>query len=87
MRRFLLSSLELTTNIAIVATLFLGLVLGAFASGGGPFGTLIGATFGFLVALAISVVVFGSVFLLMEIAENTRRMASAVENSSSNRRD
>ncbi len=87
MRRFILSSLELTTNIAIIATLFLGLVLGAFASGGGPFGTIIGAGFGFLVALGISVVVFGSVFLLMDIAENTRRTAAAIEESKSGQHD
>ena len=87
MRRFILSSLETTTNIAIGATLFFGLILGAIGSGGGPFGTIIGASFGFLVALVISVVVFGSIFLLMEIAENTRRTAAALEASGAGRQD
>ncbi len=81
MRRFILSSLELTTNIAIIATLLFGLILGAIGSGGGPFGTIIGATFGFLVALVVCVVVFGSVYLLMDIAENTRRTAALLEES------
>ncbi len=87
MRRFILSSLELTSNIAIVVILLFGLFLGATWLDSSPFGALIGATLGLLLALVVCVLLFGVIFLLMEIAENTRRTAAAVDASKSSRTD
>ena len=87
MRKFILSSLELTSNIAIVVILLFGMIMGALGFNGGPFGELVGATLGLLVALVVCVLLFGVIFLLMEIAENTRRTAAAVDASRSSRTD
>ena len=87
MRKFILSSLELTSNIAIIVILLFGLFTGATWLSGNPFGALIGATLGLLIALVVCVLIFGVIFLLMEIAENTRRTAAAVDASRSSRTD
>ena len=79
MRKFILSSLELFSKIAIFLILFFGLITGIVGFSSSSFGSLIGGAFGFFVALLICVILFGALFLLMEIAENTRRTAVATE--------
>ena len=80
MRRFILSSLELVSQIAIFLILVAGLINGAIIGGlGGGAGALAGGAIGFSVAVVFCVVVFGTIYLLMEIAENTRRTAESVE--------
>ncbi|MDJ0750542.1 MAG: hypothetical protein QNJ11_13735 [Woeseiaceae bacterium] len=80
MRKFILSSLELTSQIAIFLILLSGLVNGAIGGGfRGIGGAVTGGAIGFLVALVFCVVVFGALYLLMEIAENTRRTAESIE--------
>ena len=81
MRRFILSSLELLSTIAIFLIILSGVVQGAIGGGttGNVGGAIVGAVFGFFTALIACVVLFGVVFLLMEIAENTRRTAAAIE--------
>jgi uncharacterized membrane protein len=87
MRKFILSSLELISHIAIFLILLSGVVQGAIVGGSG--GSLTGAVvfglIGFSFALAMCVVLFGVVFLLMEIADNSRRTAAALEAMGSNR--
>lgn len=81
MRRFILSSLELFSHVAIFLILVSGLVRGVIGGGttGGVGGAIAGGTIGFLVSLVICVILFGTIFLLMEIAENTRRTAEAID--------
>ncbi len=42
-------------------------------------GAVVGAAIGFLVSLVVCMVLFGAIFLLMDIAENTRCAADAIE--------
>lgn len=86
MRKFILSSLELFSRIAIFLILMSGTIQG-IASGRSLGGGILGGVIGFLSALLASVVIFGVIFLLMEIAENTRRTAVALEATNSNRVD
>jgi hypothetical protein len=80
MRRFILSSLELVSQIAIFLILVMGLINGATTGGaGGVSGAIAGGTMGFLTAFVFCVVVFGAIFLLLEIAENTRRTADSID--------
>ncbi len=81
MRKFILSSLELFSHIAIFLILLTGLVNGAISGGtsAGTAGAVAGGALGFLAALVGCVILFGAVFLLMDIADNTRRTADAVE--------
>ena len=81
MRKFILSSLELFSHIAIFLILLSGIVQGAIGggSGGDVGGAIVGGALGFLVALVVCVILFGTIFLLMEIADNTRRNAAAIE--------
>ncbi len=89
MRRFILSSLELFSHIAIFLILLSGIIQGAIGGGitGDAGGAIVGGTFGFLMALVVCVVLFGVIFLLMEIAENTRRTAAAIDALRSTRAD
>lgn len=73
MRKFITKSLEIICQIAIVV-LLLGGFIGGWQSGG--FGNAIG---GLLGAFLISVVFFGALFVLLDIAEYTRRTAEALE--------
>ena len=81
MRKFILSSLELFSHIAIFLILLAGIVRGAISGGtaGDVGGAIVGGAFGFLASLVVCVILFGAVFLLMEIAENTRRTAVAID--------
>ena len=86
MRRFILSSLELFSHIAIFLILLSGIIQGAIGGGitGDAGGAIVGGIFGFLMALVLCVVLFGVIFLLMEIADNTRRTATAIDALRSN---
>ncbi len=79
MRRFILSSLELLCNIAIFLILLFGTLNGVLQAGalGGTGAAVFGGIVGFVVSLIVCVVLFGVIFLLLDIAENTRRMANA----------
>ena len=81
MRKFVLSSLELFSHIAIFLILLSGVINGAitWGSSGGTGAAIAGGAIGLLVSLVACVVIFGVVFLLMDIAENTRRTAEAVK--------
>jgi uncharacterized membrane protein len=73
MRNFITKSLEIICQIAIVVMLLAGLI-GGWQAGG--FMTAIG---GLLGAFLFSVVFFGALFVLLDIAEFTRRTAEALE--------
>ncbi len=79
MRRFILSSLELLCNIAIFLILLFGTLSGVLQAGslGGAGAAVMGGIVGFVVSLIFCVLLFGVVFLLLDIAENTRRMADS----------
>lgn len=83
MRKFILSSLEIMSNIAIFLILLSGIIRGAIGGGitGDVGGAIVGGVVGFFMALVVCVVLFGVIFLLMEIADNTRRTAVALESS------
>jgi uncharacterized membrane protein required for colicin V production len=73
MKRFVIKSLELIATVAMVL-----IVLGAAISGaigGGFWGFVGGLIFGGITAI----VLLGTLFLLMEIADNTRRTADLLE--------
>jgi len=73
MRRFITKSLEVLSFVVMAF-----IVLGAAVSGAnaGGFLGLLGGLVGGGVA---SVVIFGALFVLMDIADNTRRMAEHME--------
>jgi uncharacterized membrane protein len=73
MRSFISKSLEVICQLAIVILLLSGF-FGGWQSGG-----FIGAIGGLIVAFVVSVVFFGALFILLDIAENTRRTAEALE--------
>ena len=87
MRKFILSSLELFSHVAIFLILLSGIIQGAIGGGvaGDVGGAVVGGVVGFLSALVVCVVLFGVIFLLMEIADNSRRTAAALEAMKSNR--
>jgi len=73
MRQLITKSLEIICQIAIVVILLGGLISG-WRMGGffGGIGGLVGA-------FIFSVVVFGTLFILLDIADYTRRTAEALE--------
>ncbi len=71
MRKFILSSLSIFSHIAIFLILLSGVIRGAIGGGVG------GETAG--------VILFGALFLLMDIAVSTRRTAVATEAMRSDR--
>ena len=73
MRNMITKSLELICQVAIVVFVLGGLIAGW--NEGGFFGAIAGLIGSFLV----SVVFFGALFVLLEIADNTRRTAEALE--------
>ena len=73
MRNMIVKSLELICQIAIVVFVISGLI------GGWNQGGFLGGIAGMIVAFLFSVVFFGALFILLEIAENTRRTAEALE--------
>jgi len=74
MRHFITRSLELFCNIAIVLIVVASVLSGANTGGIG------GALAGLLSGVVISVILFGALFLLMDIADNTRRTAELLIN-------
>ncbi len=74
MRAFFSKSLEVVCQIAIVVLLLSGFF------GGWQAGGFFGAIGGLLGAFLFSVVIFGALFVLLDIADNTRRSAEALEN-------
>ena len=74
MRQFIIRSMDIVCQIGVFIVLIYMTVKGASTDGFG------GAVVGFLAGLIASVIVFGVVFLLLEIADNTRRTADAVAN-------
>lgn len=81
MRKLILSSLELFSHVAIFLILLSGVVRGAIGGGigGDTIGVIIGGGVGFFVSLVLCVILFGAIFLLMGVADNTRRTAIATE--------
>ncbi len=73
MRKMITKSLELICQIAIVVFVIGGLV------GGWNAGGFFGGIAGLIGAFLFSVVFFGALFVLLEIAENTKRTAEALE--------
>ena len=73
MRRFISKSLELICQIAIVVMLIAGLI------GGWQEGGFLGGIGGLIAAFLFSVVFFGALFVLLDISDNTRRTAEALE--------
>ena len=73
MRSIITKSLEVISYIGIVVIILGGAISGSQA--GGAMGFISGLIGGFV----FSVVVFGALFLLMDIADNTRRAADAQE--------
>lgn len=77
MKRLIVKSLEVIALVLIVV-----IVLGAAISGaaaGGFIGFLGGLVFGAI----MGVLVLGTLFLIMDIADNTRRMVELLENQNS----
>ena len=73
MRKFITTSLDLICQVAIVLLLVAG--IGAGWQNGGFFGAIGGLIGAFL----LSVVFFGALFVLLDISDNTRRVAEAME--------
>ena len=78
MRRFITRSLEVFSNIAIALIIMSSTASGATLGVGG-------AIVGFVVGLVVSVIAFGALFLLMDIADNTQRSADALASISLDR--
>jgi hypothetical protein len=74
MRSFIAKSLEIICQIAIVVMLLAGLIGGWGRDG------FWGAILGLIGAFLFSVVFFGALFVLLDISDNTRRTAEALEN-------
>jgi len=73
MRNLITKSLELICQIAIVVFVLGGLI-GGWSQGG-----FLAGIAGMIGAFLFSIVVFGALFVLLEIADNTRRTAEALE--------
>ncbi len=73
MRRFITKSLEVLSFV-VIGLIVLGAAIGGANTGGffGFVGGLIGGTI-------MSIVIFGALFVLMDISDNTRRMAELLE--------
>lgn len=76
MRRIITKSLELLSYV-VMALIILG-----SAIGGGSQGGFFGFLGGLIVGIIISVVIFGALFVLMDTADNTRRIAELMEKKS-----
>ncbi len=73
MRRFITKSLEVLSFV-VIALIVLGSSIGGANSGG-----FVGFIVGFIGGAVMSIVIFGALFVLMDIADNTRRMAELLE--------
>ena len=77
MRRFITKSLEVLSFVVMAL-----IVLGA-AAGGANAGGFFGLVGGLVAGAIMSIVIFGALFVLMDIADNTRRMAELMEQQKS----
>lgn len=73
MRRFITKSLEVLSFV-VMALIVLGATIGGAQSGG-----FLGFLGGLIFGVIMSIVIFGALFVLMDIADNTRRMAELME--------
>ena len=73
MKRIIIKSLELIATI-LMALIVLGAAIGGAASGG-----FIGFLGGLIAGAITAIVLLGALFLLMDIADNTRRTAELLE--------
>ncbi len=73
MKRIIIKSLELIATI-LMALIVLGAAIGGAASGG-----FIGFLGGLIGGAITAIVLLGALFLLMDIADNTRRTAELLE--------
>jgi len=79
MRRLILRSLETVAYGAIVLV-----VLGFGAAGAAAMGGFFGFLVGCLGGAILSIVLFGVLFLLLDIADNTRRTAELLQSKTEN---
>ena len=77
MRRFITKSLEVLSFVVMAL-----IVLGA-AAGGANAGGFLGLVGGLVAGAIMSIVIFGALFVLMDIADNTRRMVELMEQQKS----
>ncbi|MDH4047522.1 MAG: hypothetical protein OEW68_05405 [Gammaproteobacteria bacterium] len=77
MRRIITKSLEFLSYIVMVL-----IVLGSAIGGANQAGFL-GFIGGLIVGAVMSIVIFGTLFVLMDTADNTRRMAEMMERQGS----
>ncbi|MDZ7645558.1 MAG: hypothetical protein U5K76_15850 [Woeseiaceae bacterium] len=73
MRRLFSKSLDIISQIAIVLILISGLI------GGWQAGGILGGVGGLIGGFIISTVIFGALFIFMDISDYTRRTAEALE--------
>ncbi len=73
MRRFITKSLEVLSFVVI------GLIVLGAAIGGANTGGFFGFVGGVIGGLVMAIVIFGALFVLMDISDNTRRMADLME--------
>ena len=73
MRTLIVKSLEAIAYVAIILV-----VLGLGAAGAATMGGFTGFIVGALAGAVLSVAIFGALFLLIDIADNTRRTARAM---------
>ncbi len=73
MKALIVNSLELICKIGIFVFAFMGVVSGW--SGGG----IMGAIAGLLLSFVVSTILFGFLFVLIEMNENTRAIRSLLE--------
>ncbi len=77
MRRFITKSLEVLSFV-VIAVIVLGATIGGANEGG-----FLGFIGGLIAGTVMSIVIFGALFVLMDIADNTRRMAELLEQQKS----
>ena len=80
MKKFVIDTIEVMAWVMTILLILVGGVLGYESKLGSygideAIGTILGALAGFMVA----VVIFGILFILIDIAENTRRTAALLE--------
>ncbi len=73
MRRFITKSLEVLSFVVI------GLIVLGAAIGGANTGGFFGFVAGFIGGSIMSIVIFGALFVLMDISDNTRRTLELLE--------
>lgn len=73
MRRFITKSLEVLSFV-VIAVMVLGSAIGGANTGG-----FLGFIGGLIVGAVMSIVIFGALFVLMDTADNTRRIVELME--------